>query len=502
MRTAFPEQSGRAVLERTIRPAPRPRRQPAARPEPKPVPRSSPRHRQRTGRRLARFGAQWVRRLALIGLVLSIAYFARRLGLDSVVAVTVAVSAGLALSSLHRIRRRRRPQPVRLVVLAALLVALGSFTWSYTGYLIAPGAAATSVRTSDWMRDHGLSPVVDRLEQYLYNRHGPSNGPVSANELPTAVRGKANPPAAATPKAAAPKAVAATPKAVAATPRALVPVPVGGLIDHSLAGEGQWSGNARTVAGSPVTYTTFFRPDPAHTGVVAAAVWLDPRTTRLTYVPGTKDPLGGGWAWGSGVPPAQRPGLIAAFNGGFKFKDTSSGAFTEGRTSRPLVDGQASLVLYADGRAALGSWGNEVGMTPDVVTVRQNLRLVVDGGHPVPGLNDSIAGEWGTRRWQLQYTNRSGIGITDHGALVYVQGANLSTATLADALVKAGSVRAMELDIHASNPTFNFFTPAPGTTNGVTGTKLLPNVGGVASRFIVPDQRDFFAITMAGPVQR
>lgn len=413
--------------------------------------------------------------------MVAVAFIARKLGMDSIAAVGIAVAPALALASLLRRRRGWKPRPSRMVALALPLLLVGAFTWSYTGYLLAPGAAATSVRTSDWMRDHGLGPMVDRLEQYLYNRHGPSNGPVSAGQLPTVVRVSRGNRTGVAPTTA--------------------PPPVGGLVGHSLAGEGQWTPNTRTVDGAPVTYTTFFRPDPTHTDVVAAAVWLDPAKTRITYVPGTKDPGGVGWAWGSGVPRAQRQGLVATFNAGFRFKDGVSGVFTEGRTPHPLVDEQASLVLYADGHVAIGAWGSELRRTPDVITVRQNLHLLVDGGHPVAGLRTKTAGEWGTRRWQLQYTKRSGIGITQHGALVYVMGANLSTETLADALAQAGSVRAMELDIHATNPTFNFFTPTPGTASGVTGTKLLPDVGGAANRFIAPDQRDFFAVTTAERVQ-
>jgi hypothetical protein len=67
-------------------------------------------------------------------------------------------------------------------------------------------------------------------------------------------------------------------------------------------GEGQWIANARLVDGLPVTYTTFVRPDPTDTGVVAAAVLLDPTATRLVYSPGTVQPGGTGWAWNSSIP--------------------------------------------------------------------------------------------------------------------------------------------------------------------------------------------------------
>jgi len=70
----------------------------------------------------------------------------------------------------------------------------------------------------------------------------------------------------------------------------------------------------------------------------------------------------------------------------------------------------------------------------------------------------------------------------------------MTTATIAHALVQVGAIRAMELDIHSQHPTFNFFTPAPGTHDGVKGQKLLPEMSRPATRYLAADQRDFFAV--------
>lgn len=418
-----------------------------------------------------RFLGRFVRRLAVLGVVVAVSVGAHRFGVASVVTVVVATGLGLVARTWFRRRSPSRHRALGFGVTAAFFALLAASTWSYTGYLTAPGAATTAVRTSDWMRDHGMSSLVDRLEQSLYTGHGPRNGPVAKGQLPTS----------------------AYAGAAGSTGHNPGPLAVTRLIDKTLAGEGRWTPNTRQVGGRPVTYTTFVRPDPAHTNVVAAAVWLDPQATRVTYVPGTKQP--GTWAWGSGVPIKERPSLVAAFNSGWKFKDIPGGVHAEGRTPVPLVAEQASLVLHADGAADIGAWGSEVKMSSDVTSVRQNLALVVDHGGSVPGLKTSTTGEWGKRKWQLQYTNRSGLGITRNHALVYVAGSNLTTQTLADALVKVGAIRAMELDIHASNPTFNFFAPASGAGGSETGTKLLPTMTSAAGRFLAPDQRDFFAVT-------
>jgi hypothetical protein len=424
-------------------------------------------------RRLLRWVLRWTRRIATILLVIAVAGLSQRLGIGSVATVVVAVSAGTMVFLAARRGRSRGRQAGFLVVAVALLGLLSAATWSYTTYLNAAGAASISARTGDWMRDHHMNPIVDRLEQYLYAGTAPHNGPVSPDQIP-----------------ASDLLHTSGQKAATGAP---APVASGELLRHSPRGEGAWTPSGRLVHGRPVAYTAFVRPDASHTNVVAAAVWLDPKATRVTYVPGTKQK--GTWAWNSGIPAAERPGLVAAFNGGFKFKDIPGGYQTEGRTPVPLADGQASLVLHAHGPAEIGAWGSQVHLTPDVTTVRQNLKLIVDHGRPEAGLaTGSTTTAWGSRRWQLQYTNRSGLGITADHALVYVSGSNLTTETLAKALSKLGAVRAMELDIHASNPTFNFFDPAP-SGNPVTGSRLTASMKSSANRFLAPDQRDFFAVT-------
>ncbi|MEO6898981.1 MAG: phosphodiester glycosidase family protein [Mycobacteriaceae bacterium] len=425
------------------------------------------------------------RSVGIIAVIVVTAVVVRQLGFDSIPTVLLASIVAFGAITVTRPKRaRHRQRAVRFGTTGlgvALLVGLAASTWSYVGYQTAPGSATTAVRTSDWMRDHHMNAIVDRLEQTLFSGPAPADGRVAAGQLPSlSITHRTSPGHSDS------------------TGSALMPAPVADLIDHHLQGEGHWTPSTRRANGRPVDYATFVRPDPTHTNVVASAVWFDPQGTRITYVPGTKQK--GTWAWGSGIPTAKRPDLVAAFNSGFKFKDIPGGYQTEGRTPVPLVDGQASLVLHAHGPADIGSWGSEVKMTSDVISVRQNLALLVDHGKQDPGLASTEKGLWGKRRWQNQYTNRSGIGVTSDHALVYVAGSNLTTRSLADAFVKLGCVRAMELDIHATNPTLNFFSLTPGGGRGdVTGTKLYPAMTSSADRFLVPDQRDFFAVTVPGP---
>ena len=107
-------------------------------------------------------------------------------------------------------------------------------------------------------------------------------------------------------------------------------------------------------------------------------------------------------------------------------------------------------------------------MAPNVRSVRQNLDLVVDGGHPVPGLNANDTTRWGFTLGNQVYVWRSGVGVTADGALVYVGGPDLNITDLADVLARAGAVRAMELDINTD--WVNFATYAPATPTGVASS--------------------------------
>ena len=155
-------------------------------------------------------------------------------------------------------------------------------------------------------------------------------------------------------------------------------------------------------------------------------------------------------------------------------------------------------MVYANGTSTVGEWGRDVTMTSDVVSVRQNLDLLVDGGQPVPGLNAADTTQWGYTLGNQVYVWRSGLGVTADGALVYVGGPGLNITDLADLLARAGAVRAMELDINTDWVNFASYQPAlpTGPATPANGTDLLPTMVGNPGRYFEPYwARDF--ITMS-----
>jgi hypothetical protein len=257
--------------------------------------------------------------------------------------------------------------------------------------------------------------------------------------------------------------------------RTQVPAPIGSL--HP-GGSVAWGPAGRYVIGRPVVFR-------GNSGGVEVA-WLDPTFLRPVFVPGTGDG-GGPWSWGGMVAPEAQGQLVAAFNGGFKLGDLPGGWYADGRVNKGLVPGQASLVIYGDGHATVGEWGRDVGLTPDVVSVRQNLGLLVDGGRPVPAA--ASPGAWGGSVAGVA-TARSGVGVDANGALVVAQ-ARVSPQGLADALVAAGAVRGMQMDINPDWVTFVLYDQNPD--GSIRGGRAM-GTGGPGGIYLSPYARDFFAM--------
>jgi hypothetical protein len=370
-------------------------------------------------------------------------------------------------ASLSRALRTRRLVRRRALTIGVALLLLTPGI-SYFQALTYPGSAPWQMRSVEWLRDHGASPVVDRIENWYYTSHLPTGSAPDRATLPAAVAGR-------------PLAGSWAP----APPLTLRP---------ALPGEAIWVPGRLDRKGVPAIYTSFFRPDPRFPSVVAGAAWIRSGDTSAHLVAGTLEPGGGPWPGGARVPPGELPMLVATFNSGWKMSDTPGGFYLSGRRMGTLVKGQASLVINDTGAATVGRWAQDVAMSAHVVAVRQNLALIVEDHRPVGGLSTDLGHRWGSFENQGEYTWRSGVGVDARGDLVYVSGENLTLQTLASALADVGVVRGMELDIHSALVSFASWAPSP--TGKVLPTKLLPGMDRPADRYLAADQRDFFYITL------
>jgi len=243
-------------------------------------------------------------------------------------------------------------------------------------------------------------------------------------------------------------------------------------------------------------YVSYLRPDSVHTSLLTTVVWMDTDLLHPTLYAGTQLPGGSDWKHYADVGTGDRTKLAAAFNSGFALRDTRGGWYSDGRTAQPLVAGGATLVIYKNGAVNVGRWGRDVRMTPSVASARQNLSLIVDHGHPVPGLATQNFRQWGATFGGGVLVWRSGVGVDANGGLLYAAGSGLSADSLARVLARAGAIRAMELDINHSWMTFDWFRSAPGTPYRVAPKKLLDNPYRSAYRYLIPDERDFFVLSL------
>ena len=131
-----------------------------------------------------------------------------------------------------------------------------------------------------------------------------------------------------------------------------------------------------------------------------------------------------------------------------------------------------------------------------IAFARQSLPLIVDNGRLNPALNDSS--QWGFTLGNAVRVWRTAAGIDRRGSLIYAAADYQTVITLARILQRAGAVRAMQLDINPEWPTLITYTHHAG----LVPTKVVPNVQQPATRYLVPDDRDFFAIyrRLPGPV--
>ncbi len=382
----------------------------------------------------------------------------------------------------RRTFRRRRIMVVTALVLVPVLIWLGV---SLGTALTNPAdGSSLSARFAEWARQNHGGGVANWIENEWYSHHPPPVG--GKPPLGAIVRPKAAP-------KVAPKVAASAPTHLPA------PAPLTPLASPPIPGEGQWSPAGRPVDGIPALYETRLRPDAVHTSEVVGVAWMDTDLLHATLYSGSQIPGGGPYSHTAPILPTAATRLVAAFNAGFLLSQSNGGYFTDGRAIVPLVNGAASFVVDKNGSATVGQWGRDVTLTPAVASVRQNLDLLVDNGQPVPGLEASDATQWGNTLGGAVYVWRSGLGVTADGALVYVGGPALNITDLANLLVDAGAVRAMELDINTDWVNFATYDPPPGAASSpANGTDLLPTMVGAPGRYFESWwARDFITMSAA-----
>jgi hypothetical protein len=188
------------------------------------------------------------------------------------------------------------------------------------------------------------------------------------------------------------------------------------------------------------------------------------------------------------IGPDEHRRLLAAFNGGFKLSSGVGGYEQEGHVISPLLPGMASLVIDRSGAAAIGVWGHGLPRPGEAVySVRQNLTLLVNHGQVTGAATDW--GLWGATLGGGEFVARSALGQDVAGQLIFAGSMSASPADLAAALVHAGAVKGMELDI---NPEWVQLDVARAP--GHTLTAVIPGQQRPADQYLIGWIRDFITV--------
>ncbi len=334
-----------------------------------------------------------------------------------------------------------------------------------------PSSLSLPIRVVEWARDSGGEGLVNAAEHAYYTITAPKAGGPSLSQLPDIGQGG---PAGA---------LSATPPHISlAIPRAL----------H---GEGVWRRASKTFAGMQPILVTVFRPEAAYPRQLAYVAWMNRSMTHMELYAGRVRPPMSGSRGPMDVPRALRSHLVATFNSGFVYKDCKGGFAIHGRTILPMASGQGTLIERTDGTMDVQKWSGGSAVASDVVLARQNLPLIVDGGRLNPTLGDGS--RWGATLGNAVRVWRTAVGVDSLGNLIYLAAPGQTAASLAAAMIRAGAVRAMQMDINAYWPSFITY----GRPGGRSPDKLVPNANQPATRYLHPDDTDFFAV-YAAPAAR
>jgi hypothetical protein len=366
-----------------------------------------------------------------------------------------------------------------VLALVAIALLILPAAYSYTTTIMKPSSLPLWPRSVEWLRAHHGNWLVDEVEHYYYGWKAPGKGGPQLTRLPSVGVG-----------------MTAHPRHSRAPARTPLPSPIRPVFSHPLPGEGQWHWAGTLVAGRPPVLLTTFRPQTDYPRVVAYVAWFDHTRTAAAWYPGRYEPPNAPVRGPMSIPYDDRWRLLATFNGGFIHADGNNGASIGGRGYEPLQRGLATLVAYSDGRVDVTAWHGGPVAGRGVAFARQSLPLIVDHGQLSPGLDNSS--RWGYTLGNSVRVWRTGAGVDRHGNLIYAAADWQTVTSLARILQRAGAVRAMQLDINPEWPTLITYRHR----GGLQPDRIVPNYQQPPTRYLVPDDRDFFAFyrRIPGPV--
>jgi hypothetical protein len=342
---------------------------------------------------------------------------------------------------------------------------------------------------ANWVRNHHMGFVVDRVEQWRY-KNPPSSEPAAQLNLAAEVTVPrfTRPVSTATSLPELPNVdIGGSTTTTAAPVIPFSPIDFAPVVEPALTNEGRWIPLTDRSVTVPM-WVTAIRPLAEYPSVTATVVSIDTSTARFVLHNGTELP-GGTWAAGPRLNLSADSGAIAAFNGGFRFEHIAGGYLTEGVEVRPLADGEAAIAINSQGELKIGVWGRDLTADGDWVSVRQSLRPIVDGG--VNQARGTSQVQWGVDFGNVTYVFRSAICLKADGELLYAVAGDVDAVLMADVMISCGCELAMQLDINGNWPQFAVVSDVETGSPKVTLVDArMSNTG----RYINGSKKDFIGI--------
>jgi hypothetical protein len=367
---------------------------------------------------------------------------------------------------------RRPVRRFRRLALFAAILCLIPALFSYVKTMLSPSDSTLGIRTVEWIKDNGARGLVNKVESIYYSLNAPSTGGPPLRALPEQP-GVSTSPAGGTHHKL----------------RGYRPPRIRPMIHPALAGEGVWRAPLAGSRTNPPVLITSYRPSPSYPQLVAGVAWINRSNTHVQLYPGRQEPGVNLPSRGPmEVPTELRSKLVATFNSGFKLSDSGGGFAIGGHAYAPLKDGLATILQYRDGRTDVQAWTAGPQLPSNMIYARQNLPLIVNHGRPNPNLSDGP--QWGATLGNAIQVWRSAVGVDRRGNLIYAAANYQTVGSLAAIMIRAGAVRAMELDINTYWTSFITYRH-PGAADPAN---LLASMDRSPERYLTPDDRDFFAV--------
>ncbi|MBH25465.1 MAG: hypothetical protein CMH57_13660 [Myxococcales bacterium] len=286
------------------------------------------------------------------------------------------------------------------------------------------------------------------------------------------------------------------------------PPKVKSAVEDAKPGEGVWK---------PVEIEWLRKHEGASTPFMKTAVRMDPkrpydhlvliaadmRQLNLNMVAGTVSPESSFGTPGKGTIPRREDTidrLVAAFNGGFKTAHGAFGMQVDDEVILPATPYTATVAVRDDEHVQLGTWNNTMEIPKEFKSLRQNLPPLVAEGK----LNPTGKRKWGGTANELDniHTTRSGLCFRGESTLIYVWGKDTSADSIGAAMLAAGCVYGMHLDMNPTHTGWAYYRASlrdadnKGRISAFKVEKGSSSMAFRVGRYIGRDFKDFFYLTL------